>query len=50
MITPALFETHHPFSFVRSVENHFSGGIIANVRNKLLPGCVRISENVKATY
>ena len=41
-----LFETHHPFSFVRSAENHFSGGIIAYVRNELLPGCVRIYENV----
>ena len=40
-----LFETHHPFSFVRSAENHFSGGIIAYVRNELLPGCVRIYEN-----
>ena len=40
-----LFETHHPFSFVRSAENHFSGGIIAYVRNGLLPGCVRIYEN-----
>ena len=40
-----MFETHHPFSFVRSAENHFSGGIIAYVRNELLPGCVRIYEN-----
>ena len=41
-----LFETHQPFSFVRSVENHFLGGIIAYVRNELLPGCVRIYENI----
>ena len=40
-----LFETHHPFSFVRSAENHFLGCIIAYVRNELLPGCVRIYEN-----
>ena len=40
-----LFETHHSFTFVRSAENHFSGGIIAYFRNKLLPGCVRIYEN-----
>ena len=40
-----LFETHHPSSSVRSAENHFSGGIIAYVRNELLPGCVRIYEN-----
>ena len=40
-----LLETHHPFSFVRSAENHFSGGIIAYVRNELLPGCVRTYEN-----
>ena len=41
-----LFETHpSTISFVRSTENHFSGGIIAYVRNELLPGCVRIYEN-----
>ena len=39
-----MIETHNSFTFVRSSENHFSGGIIAYVRNELLPGCVRIYE------
>ena len=29
-----LFETHHPFSFARSAENHFSGGIFNSLREK----------------
>ena len=45
MITLLCLKHIHPFSFVRSAENLFSGGIIAYVRNEFLLGCVRIYEN-----
>ena len=40
-----LFETHEPFSSVRSAQNHYSGGIIVYVKKEMVHGCERIFEN-----
>ena len=43
-IISVLFETHGPFSSVRSAQNHYLGGIIVYVK-KEIHGCERIFED-----
>ena len=40
-----LFETHDPLSFVRSAQNHYSGGIIVYVKKEIVHACERIFED-----